>query len=483
MKYSAQFIILCLSLFFIHGNDLYAANAGTINRHGVELGKRKLYREAVKEFDRAIEIYDKSSARTYHNKGWALELTGDLKGAIESYEEAVRRNPRQIVSGEKLGFLYYRTGDYKNAVRTGEMVLRYDPENREVTKWLPDAYIKKLKQEQEELAARKKEDQKQKKEEEIKKQKEEKKKEKEATILYATADFMIRTGYYFRGSGDYRYISDPGIVDLPESIFVSFTPTTTWSFNLKLENPFLGALSPNLVIHNETFDARYHLGDFVLGIGMMFNHYNSDIAFNEKKKLNDFKTGFIFGFKKEKMAMTFEFYPRLFPKDGSASVNKTLDVNHLIIHYDYTVNPKLKYYSIIAARDYTFFDHSNELSSYWGVYDIGIGVTLGTLSRKSSRREIAFSIEFIERFYLRDLENDKPYKIFNGQRFFGINSSKWLKGSPFSGFRALSQVLGFRVDEQINNVLFLYQKAIIEMGDPDEDHHEFNLRIGAGIII
>jgi hypothetical protein len=62
----------------------------------------------------------------------------------------------------------------------------------------------------------------------------------------------------------------------------------------------------------------------------------------------------------------------------------------------------------------------------------------------------AITLDFTERFYMRDLYNDKPYNFGNGQGFFGFNSGKWLKGDPFSGYRAPGHVFTVRVDETIN---------------------------------
>ncbi len=458
-----------------------------MNRHGVELGEKKMYDEAIEEFNRAVSKYNVDSARAYHNKGWAQELAGELKGAVKSYEEAIYRNPAQLITGEKLGFLYYRLGDYVNAVRVGEFVLKYDPKNKPVAKWLPDAYMRKLKMEQDLLKAKKEAEMK--KKEALKKKEEDKKiaqkkSKEEDIILYSTLDFMIRTGYYFAGEKGYKYVSDDGLLlDLPEKLFVRFTPRKKAEFSLTLENPYLGALTPDICIHNETFEGMYMLGDYTLGAGVMWNHYKSNESFGKTYSLHDFKVGLIFGFREKRLAMRFHFYPRFLPHDGESGSGKTYDTDKLEIHYTYTANPTMKYYSLISAKDYYVFDHSAELANYWGVYEIGLGVTLGNIAGSDKGINLSLSIEFRERFYLRDLENDDPYSMFNGQGWFGANSDKWLKGDPFSGFRAFGHELSFRLDEKINRYFFIYQKFIIEMGDLSEDHHEFNLLFGAGAML
>jgi tetratricopeptide (TPR) repeat protein len=139
----SPFIVFCF-LFLSVPDAANAIDPKSINREGALMGEKKQYKEAIEQFDRAIEIYDKESARAYYNRGWAYELNGNIDKAIPDYEEALRRNPYQVISGEKLGYIYYKKGDYENAIRVGEIVLKYDPENEEVPKWLPDAYVKRM---------------------------------------------------------------------------------------------------------------------------------------------------------------------------------------------------------------------------------------------------------------------------------------------------------------------------------------------------
>jgi Tfp pilus assembly protein PilF len=467
---------------------LHGATANSINRHGILLGKKKMYKEALKEFDRAINKYNKSSAEAYHNKAWTYEITGEKKKAIENYEEALRRNPKLILSGEKLGFLYYKSKDYINAVRVGEHVIKFDPDNKTVREWLPDAYIKRLKQQQDKLAAEKKraEEEKKKKEEELRKEQEKRIKEKQ--IFYASYDLMIRNGWYFRGDKGYKYESDPGILlNMPNRLFVQFTPLPIWEFCFILENPFLGAVSPNVTTSSERLEVLYSLAGFKLGVGFMFNHYKGDFAYQlqglGKKDMWDYKTGFLFGYKKKKAEMKFTLYPRLLPYDGSSQAKVTFDTAFYRMDYIYNVSSDLRYYSLISVRDYYYFYHTSEISDYWGVYEIGLGISLGKMASDPRKVNVALSLELKQVIYLLDLNNDDPYtRKPNGQSYVGFNAKKWLKGAPMSGYYASSQQFTLRVDERIHKYAFLYQKLLIEMADPDTDHHEFNLVIGGGVI-
>ena len=134
-----------------------AESPEVLNRRGVHLGKQKSYEKAIEEFDKALKIYNLSSAKSLHNRAWVLELKGDINEAIKSYEEAIKRNPSQLPSYRRLGYLYYKIGEYEKAVSTGEHILKEEPGDPEVLKWLPEAYKMKLKKNQERLAAEKRE--------------------------------------------------------------------------------------------------------------------------------------------------------------------------------------------------------------------------------------------------------------------------------------------------------------------------------------
>ena len=142
MKYAA--VLTGVILVFSFRGMVVSETAETMNRRGIEYGKQKRYEQAIKEFDKSLDIYNTKSARTLHNKGWVLEKKGDIDKAIEYYREAAERNPRQVPSHVRLGYLYYKTGKYEDAVNTGEYVLKIDPENNEVKKWLPEAYKMKI---------------------------------------------------------------------------------------------------------------------------------------------------------------------------------------------------------------------------------------------------------------------------------------------------------------------------------------------------
>jgi tetratricopeptide (TPR) repeat protein len=480
-------IILILFLFSIPLYSQKAIDPKKTSERGVQFGQQKRYDEALKEFDEAINAYNSSSAKTYHNKGWVYELKGDIPNALVCYEEAVKRSPEQIPSLERVGYLYFRTGKFEEAVTAGERVIQLNPKNNEVIKWLPEAYAMRLKKQREALMAKQETDKKA-KEEKKPETAPEPKKEEPVRYFYAAFDSMIKTAYYRRdGEKDkgYHYQTTPGLyMNVPEMLRINATPSKIVEFDAEAGRPDLGALSPSLIIHYEKLEAILHLGKWALGVGGMGNHYRSSFAYEDGKNrtLHDFKTGFIFGYEDEEVGLLFRLYPRYLPHDSNGSTGKTLDTDYLRIDYKYKIDKLLIFYSWFSARDFYYFDHDAKISNYWGVYDFGLGVGL------EKYRDIAkylsylsVSLDFTERSYLRDLNNQKPYKFANGQGWYGANSDKWFKGDPFSGYRASGQVITLRVEEGIIDNFFLYQKFIAELVDRKEDHDEYSIMLGLGV--
>jgi len=449
--------VACVALLacalLIPGRTGYSAETpAELNRRGVELGRQEKYKEALQKFDRSISLYDKSSARTFHNKAWVLELKGETDEAIKNYEEAIRRNPLQVPSHERVGYLYYTTGQYAKAVSTGEYVLKIDPDNREVVKWLSDAYRMKIQQRQEELHPE-----------------------------IGSYDSLFREGYYFGGTG-FAYIRDNGAgPDYVNMLHINLTPGTSWELDVLTGNPYLGALTPDMISWTERVQVIYNLGGYSLGLGVWGNHYNSDDNFNSGITMHDYKGGAVFGYNTEKVNVRVLLYPRLLMRDGENSSGRTFDADYFAFLYEYTFDKYLSYYTHMTAEEYYIYDHRVPVSNYYGMYELALGLTLGRYDKTSGERFLSVTVGITERMYMMDLLNDEPYKNFgNGQGWFGINTDKWMKGAPFSGFRSLAHIFSVKVEEPVSQYFFLYQKLMFEVVDGAEDHHEIALQIGVG---
>jgi hypothetical protein len=320
---------------------------------------------------------------------------------------------------------------------------------------------------------------------------------------------MLRTRYYFGSvnhmnglwySNPKNYIAwtDEGfIVDIPESLYARITPASVFQMNIILEKPWLGAISPKgLCEHREQLELLFKFKRGVFGFGGIVNHYDSDIAYFQRHQLWDVKAGFIFGFKKDEVEMRFSIYPRILIPDHKSNTGKTLDYGSFRIDYAYNLDQNIKIFLLIHGQDFYIFNHSfdyrlfystfyqvgRDVADFYGVYDIGIGITLTDIVYTGTDFDLKITFQWIERCYLRSLRNDTPYSYLpNGTTFFGMDFNGWTKGKPFSGFRSISQVLDLRIEEQITKNFFMYQKVIFEISDQNESHHEFNFVIGLGV--
>ncbi len=247
----------------------------------------------------------------------------------------------------------------------------------------------------------------------------------------------------------------------------------------------------------EKVEMLFHIKNVMFGTGVMVNHYDSSMAFYRRYKLTDVKVGFILGYTKDKAELKITWYPRMLIMDPRSSTGKTYDVGSLRLDYGYQLMPDIKIHGIFNFRDYyvfchsldwrvfyaTFFKYAQDLASYWGVYDMNFGISVNNLVKHENGSELlSASFEWLERFYLQELNKNKPYTLApNGQGWFGLDVYRFTKGKPFPGFRAISQVLSLRLDEQLTRNFFMYQKVIAELADAESDHHEFNLQIGMGV--
>jgi superkiller protein 3 len=72
------------------------------------------------------------SAEELFAKGAALHQSGDILGAIEAYQDALRKEPNRIDARSNLGAAYARLGRYEDAGREYRRALEVDPENAAV---------------------------------------------------------------------------------------------------------------------------------------------------------------------------------------------------------------------------------------------------------------------------------------------------------------------------------------------------------------
>ncbi len=464
-KYKIK-VLLFVSFYSI---NLYAQTALDLNKQGEALSKSGKNQQAIRYYDNSITKFNIISARTYHNRGWVCELKGDSKNAIKYYAEAIKRNPRQIHSSERIGLLYFKTKDYEKAILAGERVLQYDAKNKNVKQWLQQAYALRLKQRQEKL---KKQNEKDKQKQITDKVKEER--EKGRRIVKIWCDFTLRSTYKFDGENDFKYTKTPGYgLDLPNMYYFEVSPAEKYLITGKTGNPYLGALMPDVIHWMEKVDAMFYTGEYFLGLGVLGHHYTGKIFSLEEETLNDYKIGLLLGMTGKQSSLYFSFFPRFIPYDAGYADNRTLDVESFELKYDYRLNERFSVNAGVLINGYYFFDHGIEMSHFFGSNDFILGVAI-------REKIFTINIDFTERLYYIDIANEEPYQIANGQGYFGVNAKKWFKGDPISGFETYGHILSVGVQEDVHKNVFFYQKIIVEFVPPSQYGHDFCLQLGFG---
>jgi tetratricopeptide (TPR) repeat protein len=441
---------------------------------------------------KAAALQDAQSARVFHNRGWLMELQGNIPGALENYKEAVRRNPNIADSYERIGFWYYKAGKFADAVTMGEKVIKIDPANQDVKKWIADAYRKKMERPgtgSEPILAEEKpspivanqEKKPEVKPEDLTEKSKEEKKEQKPVILSASLDLTARSGYYYARS-KFKYVKSEGaLMNIPYTFDMYFKPLpgSDTRFAFTTGNPYLGAGMPNVQSQFERTEAVFSFGPFGIGMGVLISHYNNDFNYDEKKFMTDVKVGPILELSSKESIFSLRAYPRFIPLfyDKKTATGKTMDALFYEIKYRYILDEAFSYFSRITAQDFLFFDNDAKYSNYWGYYDVTIGLSLGDKTAFMGR-DVNISIEFGKRIYLEKLNTTNPYTPFNGCGYFGFDRKK--SDGYFSGYKATSNILILSANQTITDNIFIYQKLHIEFVDRHNDHHEYALTLGVG---
>ncbi|HEY1406201.1 MAG TPA: hypothetical protein VF857_06290, partial [Spirochaetota bacterium] len=415
---------------------------------------------------------------------------GNVNGALENYREAIRRDPELADSYERIGYWDYRAEKYADAVAMGEKVLKIDPTNADVKKWIYDAYKKRTEKPgqiaesavpekatpavvvkphpaKEETAA-------------AAQKGEENKEEPFKPKMFASLDFTVPVGYYYTDKKVKYVRKGPALLNVPYTadLMLKPIPDSNTRFSFDFGKPYFGAGMPDVVAQYERIDAVFSLGPFGLGIGMLISHYDDKFNFGKKTTLIDIKLGGTIEYTSNDTMFSLVAYPRFIPLfyDNKSSTGKTFDACFIEMKTRYIVDEVLSYYSRLSFGDYYFFDNEVPYSNYWGFYDVAIGLTLGNKGALFGK-DLDMTVEIGKRVYLQSLQNPDPYKVANGSGFLGYDRNK-RNGKRFSGYNGTSNIFSVGGNETITDNVSIYQKIMIEFVDRHADHNEFALTLG-----
>ena len=89
--------------------------AAAYNNLGLVYEQKGNYEEAIKNFDRAIDL-NPNDASAYGNRGTAYGQKGDYEEAIADYTQAIGLNPNDATAHYNRGITYGQKGDYEEAI-------------------------------------------------------------------------------------------------------------------------------------------------------------------------------------------------------------------------------------------------------------------------------------------------------------------------------------------------------------------------------
>ena len=113
-------LVIVVCLLGLHpssyAKDIDSSDVVEIFNQGLDYFEKGDYENAIKDFNRALEINPKF-AEAYNNRGNAYALMGDFERAIADFNRALEINPKLAGAYFNKGLVYDRLGRFQEAVK------------------------------------------------------------------------------------------------------------------------------------------------------------------------------------------------------------------------------------------------------------------------------------------------------------------------------------------------------------------------------
>ena len=93
------------------------------------------YKQAISDFDRAIEV-GSAEAYAYNNRGFAYLRLGQLSKALADIKHSLQLDPDNAYAHRNLGIYYYEQGDWQSALTNLEQSAQLGPNTPDLQGYL-----------------------------------------------------------------------------------------------------------------------------------------------------------------------------------------------------------------------------------------------------------------------------------------------------------------------------------------------------------
>ncbi len=455
--YQFFIILFCLNQFVVADSfkDEVGLSVKELNERGIELAREKRYTEALKKF-KYLEYTDKISGILYNNLGYTYQLKGDYQKAIEHYKKSVKMNPQLVSSQQNLGELLFKLGNYKEAIKYGENVLKIDSNNVKVKKWLPTAYQKYNEGYAHNILLK-------------------------AGWEKVRVDYFVQNIFTIEGK-KFQYYFHPIGFGLPMRFNLEIR--TYFQIKLKLNSiAFTGILNPAIVSGEEIIEVGYSFKKVYFGFGVMLtqiNFKNDSIPFSDSKirtiktidKATDYKLGVSFIYESYDYDLMISIFPRyLFRDSSSGSYGISFDRNFIDLTYILKTHwnwgfftPRIISTFVMNEWYITEYQSSRDkplLGHYFGYYDFTVGLIFGKRPHQKSFSSVEVGFRSTARMYFLDINDTNPFAFGNGQGFFGLTIEEQnFKGRLNDGLRSYALRLEIFSKQSVYHY-FIFKESLV----------------------